>query len=58
MCIPKQARSNTVTALFVNRQINQENVRLVCMQAAVPELPARKAWIYVAETVAKKTSTN
>jgi len=47
----KQSRAENY---FFNRNINKANVRLVSMRAAVPEMPLRKAWIYVAETVLKR----
>jgi len=43
-------------SVFLNQKVNHENVRLVCLRASVPEAPARKAWIYVAETVLKRQS--
>ena len=39
---------------FVNRKINRANVRIVCMRAAVPEMPLRKAYIYVAQTTLRR----
>ncbi len=47
----KQTRSD---CNLLNRTIDGAEARLVCMRAAVPEMPARKAFIYIAETVLKR----
>ena len=39
---------------FFNRKIGKSSVRIVCMRAAVPGQPYRKATVFVAETILKR----